>query len=321
MQSGFLLGVLAVLTFKQLEAIYWVVRLGGFSPAAQKLHTTQSAISKRVQELEALLNTSLFDRSSRSAHLTEKGQEMYSVASRLLQERDSAIEQLAQPEVIERRLRIGVTELTAITWLPRLVDRIQTCWPRMSIEPEVETSVALRDKLLADELDLVIVPDAFQDARLVGLRVGIVAQSWMCKPGMVDASRTHKLHELAGYRLVLQSSKSGTGLYINHWLTNFGFRLHGHLTSSNMLALLGMAASGLGITYLPSKCLQPMIDAGMLQKLRVSPALPDTPYVVMYKRQERSTIVRSVAKLAQDACDFTSVFQPGGSTEFDVTSI
>jgi len=52
-----------VITFKQMEAMYWVVKLGGFLPAAQKLHATQSAVSKRVHELEALVDTPLFDRS------------------------------------------------------------------------------------------------------------------------------------------------------------------------------------------------------------------------------------------------------------------
>ena len=60
-------------TFKQLEAVYWVVKTGGFAQAASKLHTTQSAISKRVHDLEELFDTPLFDRSQRNAHLTEKG--------------------------------------------------------------------------------------------------------------------------------------------------------------------------------------------------------------------------------------------------------
>lgn len=52
-----------MLTFKQIEALYWTVRLGTFSASAQKLHTTQSAITKRIQELEADFDVALFDRS------------------------------------------------------------------------------------------------------------------------------------------------------------------------------------------------------------------------------------------------------------------
>ena len=112
------------MTFKQLEALYWIAQLGGFSQAAHKLHTTQSAVSKRVQELEALFDTALFDRSQRAARLTDKGEEMFVVAKKLLAQRDAAVEQFGKPDVLERRVRIGVTELTAMTWLPQLIASI-----------------------------------------------------------------------------------------------------------------------------------------------------------------------------------------------------
>src|ERR1700754_1460749 len=124
-----------MVTFKQLEALYWVAKLGGFSQAAERLHTTQSAVSRRIQELESVVDTQLFDRTLRTARLTEKGEEMFSVAQRLLAQRDEAMEQFARPEVMERRLRIGLTELTAMTWFPRLVSLVQSYYPRVVIEP------------------------------------------------------------------------------------------------------------------------------------------------------------------------------------------
>ena len=59
-----------MMTFKQLEALYWIGELGSFALAANKLHTSQSAVSKRVHELELAFDTELFDRSQRSARLS-----------------------------------------------------------------------------------------------------------------------------------------------------------------------------------------------------------------------------------------------------------
>ena len=42
-----------MLTFKQVEALFWIVELGSFEAAASKLNASQSAISKRIQELES----------------------------------------------------------------------------------------------------------------------------------------------------------------------------------------------------------------------------------------------------------------------------
>ncbi|MDF3605779.1 LysR family transcriptional regulator [Paracoccus sp. DMF-8] len=53
-------------TLKQLETIYWIANLGTFERAALKLNTTQSAISKRIQELELAVGAELFDRSLRA---------------------------------------------------------------------------------------------------------------------------------------------------------------------------------------------------------------------------------------------------------------
>src|SRR4051812_38462767 len=225
------------MTFKQLEAIYWVARLGGFAQAAAKLHATQSAISKRVQELESLFDTPLFDRSLRTARLTDKGEEMFAVAQRLLAGRDGAVEQFLRPEVIERRLRIGITELTAMTWLPRLVQRIESLYPKVVIEPAVDTSTALRDKLLGDELDLVIVPDALEDPRCESRPVGALEMAWMCKPGLVDSSRRLRLQDLSRHRLLIQSSRSGVGMIVDPWLSAHGLKVPpSALSSNNMLA-------------------------------------------------------------------------------------
>ena len=137
------------MTFKQLEALYWIGQLGSFALAANKLHTSQSAVSKRVHELEMVFGTELFDRTQRSARLTDKGEEMFLLAKSLLDQRDAAVEQFSRLEVIERRVRIGVTELTAMTWFPRWVELIQQHYPKVSLEPDVDSSVNLREKVLA----------------------------------------------------------------------------------------------------------------------------------------------------------------------------
>ena len=297
------------MTFKQLEALYWIGQLGGFAQAAHQLNTSQSAVSKRVHELESLFDTALFDRSQRSARLTEKGEEMFVLARRLLQQRDAAVEQFGKPEVIERRLRLGVTELTAMTWLPQLVGLIQQHYPKVTLEPDVDGSVPLRDKLLADELDLIVVPDAFADARIPGKVIGQVESAWMCKPGSIAASGSVRLHELARHRMLLQGSASGTGRLYDGWMKEQGVVPADAIVVSNLVALTGLTISGLGVSYLPRQCLQPLIAAGLLAVLDVRPPLPPVPYVAMHKGEHRSALTASIIMLAQSCCDFSRVFQ------------
>lgn len=297
----------ALVTFKQLEAIYWVVQAGGFAQAALKLHTTQSAVSKRVQELELLFDTQLFDRGMRTARLTEKGEEMFVLAKKLLEHRDVAMEQFSRPDVVGRRVRIGITELSAMTWLPRLVDLIQHHYPRVIIEPDVDMSINLRDKLLADELDVIVVPDAYPDPRFASKVLRTVENAWMCKPGLIDSQRRIQIHELAAHRLL--TDKSGTGLIYDRWFKSIGFRHDNVIVSNSLVALVGMTVSGLGISYFPKDCVSHLVGAGMLDILDVNPTLPNATYVAMYKADQRSTLIGSIIMLAQECCDFSTPFQ------------
>ena len=120
----------------------------------------------------SLFDTELFDRTQRAARLTEKGEEMFVLAKKLLQQRDAAVEQFGKPgEVLERRIRIGVTELTAMTWLPRLGRADQGALPEGHLSSPMSTTAVQRaGKLLADELDLVIVPDTLAESRVPGAK-------------------------------------------------------------------------------------------------------------------------------------------------------
>ncbi|MEJ8827353.1 LysR family transcriptional regulator [Variovorax humicola] len=298
------------MTFKQLEAFYWVVQAGGFAQAANKLHTTQSAVSKRVQELESVFETPFFDRSQHKARLTEKGEEMLLLARRLLEQRDAVVERMQRPEILERHVRIGVTELTAMTWLPRLVSAIQASYPRVIIEPHVDASMTLRDKLLADDVDVMIVPDAFDDQKLLSRRVGVVEHAWMCKPGLVGRKKGPiSMQDLATHRLLTQDDRSGTGRLYNRWMQSIGIQPENTVFSTSLVALIGLTVSGIGVSYLPKKFLAPMIDSGALQVLTVSPTLPVAPYAAISRADRQSNLVSSIARLAQEQCDFGRIFQ------------
>ncbi|MGO6908261.1 LysR family transcriptional regulator, partial [Rhizobium ruizarguesonis] len=70
--------------FKALETVLWIAQLESFRAAAEKLNTTQPAISVRVAQLEEELGTQLFDRSSRTLSVTPAGRQVLTYADRLL---------------------------------------------------------------------------------------------------------------------------------------------------------------------------------------------------------------------------------------------
>ena len=167
----------------------------------------------------------------------------------------------------------------------------------------------VREKVLADELDMIIVPDAFADTRIPTKAIGRVESAWMCKPGLLSTRRIMKLRELAAHTILAQGGKSGTGIIYDRWFKSQAVAPSNAISCNSLVALIGLTVSGLGVSYLPRRCLDGMIERGLLDVVRTVPALPDVTYVAMYRGGQRSRLVSSIIRLAQATCDFSRMFQ------------
>jgi DNA-binding transcriptional LysR family regulator len=266
-----------------------------------------------VQELETLFDTPLFDRSMRTARPSDKGREMHLIAKNLLEQRNTAVERFSRSDVIERRLRIGVTEVAAMTWLPAFVAAVRAAYPRVTIEPEADAMVPLRDKLLAGELDLAVVPISIEEPRFTTELVGEVEMGWMCKPGLVTR-KSLRLDDINEYTLLVEGSRSGTGRIFHRWMKSVGMEPASTIVCSNLVAVVAMTVSGVGVSRLPRHCMGPLVDAGLLQVFKVAPQAPDVPYVAAYTKAQHSAFIDSIIALVKSSCDFRRVFQVAAPT-------
>jgi len=295
-----------MITLKQLEAFYWIGQLGTFDRASTKLNTTQSAISKRIQELEFATGIPLFDRSQRSARFTEKGEQLLGLAEEILT-LQHRIETLAQrDEAPARRLRLGITELTALTWLPRFISELRAAYPQLVIETEVALGRNLYDRLQEDMLDVIIVPDAFADPHFTAIHLARVQNVWMGSPKLVSTTGTLSIEKLTEFTLLVQGNRSGTGLWVSKWLQSEAAVVRRHYSSDSLIALLGMTVAGLGVTYLPVPCFASLVSEGKLMIIPTNPELPDIPYVAIYRKDRPNALAAKVANIAHMTCDFSS---------------
>jgi DNA-binding transcriptional LysR family regulator len=72
------------MSLDELETFLTIARLGGFGRAAEVLHRSQPAISRRIEMLEAELRAPLFERVRGGMLLTEAGRELLPYAERAL---------------------------------------------------------------------------------------------------------------------------------------------------------------------------------------------------------------------------------------------
>ncbi|MGY2225061.1 LysR family transcriptional regulator [Pseudomonas gingeri] len=296
-----------MVTFKQLEALYWISQLGSFEAAADKLHMSQSAISKRIAELEETFNVAMFDRTRRTSRLTPKGALLLAHASDLLMRRDQMLGEVSDKSALVGRFRLGVTELTAMTWLPALVERVNAVYPMLQLEPSVDVGSGLFRQLEQDQLDLIVAPAVYADPRFVSLELQSVRNVWMCSPRLLDSNRVWSLAELADQKLLTQGTSSGAGLHYQRWFATQGVDFARTINVNNLLAQVGLTTSGLGIAYLPRDCLAHLLDRGDLCELQCEPALPDAPYITLHRADRWVGVSAEIAEMAQQLCDFSKL--------------
>ena len=302
-------GTVAMPTLKQIETLHWIAQLGSFELAASRLGTTQSAVSKRILELEVEAASPLFDRSRRSARLTERGEEVLAIGRDMLRLEERMAGVLGAKRGFARRFRLGITELTALTWLPRLVRVIRERHPDLVLEPEVEPSATLRDRLRERKVDMIVVPDAFRDPCFAVLPVGEAENAWMCGPGLDVPRGVIPAAALGHWTVLIQGDRSGTGLLCMQWLRENGVDLRPSLSSNSLMALIGLTASGLGISHLPVASVASLLATGQLRRVRTRPALPPVPYVAMVLDGDGSAAASFLLEQVRACCDFgTSIY-------------
>jgi DNA-binding transcriptional LysR family regulator len=121
-----------------------IVDSGNFVRAAERLHVTQTAVSVRVQSLEAQLGRKLFIRNKAGATLTPAGEQFLRYAPLLIQVWERARQQVAVPAGLRAVVAVGA-ELTL--WSPFLIDWL--VWMRRSTpQLALRTQVGLPEGLM-----------------------------------------------------------------------------------------------------------------------------------------------------------------------------
>ena len=117
-----------------LRGFVAVAELGSFHAAADALHLSQPALTRRIQKLEATLGVQLIERDTRQLRLSSVGRDFFFKAKRLLDELDAAV--LGIRELADRasgEVTIGAVPTATYYFLPRVIEDFNAQYPRIRI--------------------------------------------------------------------------------------------------------------------------------------------------------------------------------------------
>ena len=141
-----------------LETFVWLAKLENFRLTAEKLHTTQAAVSSRIASLEEAFDVRLFDRNTRSATLTPAGRRMLAYAERIVR-LDGEMRRDIDAASDAGLIRIGVIESIVHSWFPTLMAQLRERYPRLDVEITSDTTLHLIRLLSTDGVDLILQTD------------------------------------------------------------------------------------------------------------------------------------------------------------------
>lgn len=146
-----------VLTLKQLRLISVLGQELNLSRCAERLHTTQPAVSRTLAQTESLLKRTLFERTTKRIVPTSAGLNLMQHANRILAELDQAEEDLQSLDLGSRtELRIGMLTVFSQNTMARAIARFRDLMPNVLLRVQALPLQTLHEQLLAGQIDLML---------------------------------------------------------------------------------------------------------------------------------------------------------------------
>jgi LysR family transcriptional regulator for metE and metH len=260
------------LSVADLRLVSSVAEHGNLTRAAQVLHISQSALSHRLKSLETRAGAPLFLRMGRRMVTTPAGAKLAESARNILTEIGRAgdeVRRVAQGKGM--LLRVSTECYTCYHWLPAALRALSREAP--DVEIQIVTSATRRPipALLSGELDLAIVSDDVNDARIRTEPLFEAEHVALMTPSHRLRSRPYlEPADFADETLVAYVADPADNTLIKEVLSPAGVMPRRVMEVQVTEAIIELVKSGVGIAAMSSWAAEPHVAAGTLCSKRIT---------------------------------------------------
>lgn len=242
-----------------LRAFLAVLDLGGFHKAAEQLHISQPALSRRIQSLEAAVGAALLERTTRRVSPTAVGRSFEPLARRLLTELEASLMSLTGiGDRHTAQVALACVPTAAFYFLPRVIERFNVQFPNIRFRildlsaNEAVESVARGET----EFGINFTGSSHPELRFTPL---------IDDPFVLACRKDHALarrrklswKDLEGQPLIGVSRHSGNRQLLDAALLNANVNLNFFYEVNHLTTSLGLVERGLGLSVLPKLATPP----------------------------------------------------------------
>src|SRR5580698_3665625 len=230
----------------------------GFQRAADELHISQTAVTRRLQNLESHLGVKLIERTTRNVALTAIGSDFLPQARRLVSELANALDEIAESGKARRGdVSIACVPTAGIQFLPRIIQEYSSSHPDNRITILDHSSSAVADAVVRREAELGINLAQTHHPDLIGNRLLTDQFVLICRDDHPLANKKSVAwKQLASYPLIFAGEANANRSVLDQELGSSKVKLQLFYEVQRSSTALGLVAEGVAAAVVPRLAMQ-----------------------------------------------------------------
>ncbi len=304
---------------KSIKYFVHVADVGSITIAAKDLCIVQPALSRWIKRIEEELGVKLFERLPRGVQLTAAGHIYLEHCRRIIREFALAKEALDMAEEIPGgHINLGVPGTCAQTLVPRLVEKLRSNFPKITLHVVEGPSAILHEGLLSGRLQAAVInnPQSHGSIQITPLISELLVVYTARQPSR--ARRFYTLNEITGMPIIVTA---GFRTMVNEQIRMHSKQLMVQHEVDSVEAIRRILLRGASFTILPASTLRDDVEEGLLSAYPIADISMHRMLALAHLRDDLPTPVRAVVDVTQsEMADlaaqgvFSSIpsYSPGG---------
>jgi DNA-binding transcriptional LysR family regulator len=250
-----------------VQAFIAIADHNGFQKAADALHISQTALTRRLQHLESVLGVKLIERTTRSVALTTIGRDFLPQAQRSLTDLQTALVEILETGKARRGdVSIACVPTAGVHYLPRIIQEYSTRYPNNRIKILDHASAGVADAVLRREAEFGINIAESRHPELKSIPLLRDEFVLVCRDDHPLARKTTlRWKQLELYPLIFAGNVSANRSLLDQALGTLSLKLQAFYEVQRSSTALGLVAEGVAVAVVPRLALQ----KGTYPRLRV----------------------------------------------------
>ena len=256
---------------RQLEIIRAIAETGSFTAAGNKLHVSQSAISRQILLLEDELKEAVFLRVGRRIRITAAGESLLQLSHRVFQDLKDTIAGISDSqESLRGQIRLLGGMTVCLYVFPQLLAEVKRQHPDVELKLVTGSSERLLAHLRAGSGDLGFLTLPVDQPDMVTVPV-MQEELMLVTAAKHPLSRKRKVlpHDLVRQPFVLFEPESNTRRVIDEFFTTSRIDPQIVMETENVEIIKAMVRNGIGISIIPFQAVTRDVSSGHLFCARI----------------------------------------------------